>query len=255
MPGGRLTQQERRQIAQGLADNLSYAEIARRLERPTSTVTREVTRNGGPAGYRADVAHRATEHRAHRRKQSAPRTAHTPPQPHGRDAGEVRAYEEVFATVMITSGMPTMMSRVVAALVLTDSGSLTAAELAQHLQVSPAAVSKAIAYLESQGFVRRERGEGRRERYVVDDDVYYQSMMASARATAQVVATARQGVPVLRPGTPAATRLENIARFLDFVSESTARAAEQARDILHAKPSPAPAADSAAAGAAPPAQK
>nr|WP_263398914.1 helix-turn-helix domain-containing protein [Streptomyces venezuelae] len=146
-----------------------------------------------------------------------------------------------------------MMSRVVAALVLTDSGSLTAAELAQHLQVSPAAVSKAIAYLESQGFVRRERGEGRRERYVVDDDVYYQSMMASARATAQVVATARQGVPVLRPGTPAATRLENIARFLDFVSESTARAAELARDILHAKPAPAP--DSTTGGAAPPAQK
>ncbi|MFI1683063.1 helix-turn-helix domain-containing protein [Streptomyces sp. NPDC020607] len=239
MPGGRLTQQERRQIALGLADNLAYAEIARRLERPTSTITREVTRNGGPAGYRADAAHRATEHRAHRRTRSAPRTPRTPPQPHGRDAGEVRAYEEVFTTVMIGSGMPTMMSRVVAALVLTDSGSLTAAELVQHLQVSPAAVSKAIAFLESQGFVRRERGEGRRERYVVDDDVYYQSMMATARATAQVVATARQGVPVLRPGTPAATRLENIARFLDFVSESTARAAEQARDILHAGPAPA----------------
>ncbi|MET8690697.1 helix-turn-helix domain-containing protein [Streptomyces sp. NPDC004732] len=240
MPGGRLTQQERQQIALGLADGLAYAEIARRLERPTSTITREVTRNGGPAGYRAEVAQRATGHRAHRRKQSAPRDPRTPPQPHGRDAGEVRAYEEVFTTVMIASGMPTMMSRVAACLILTDSGSLTAAELAGHLQVSPAAISKAIAFLESQGFVRRERGEGRRERYVVDDDVYYQSMMATARATAQVVATARQGIPVLRPGTPAATRLENIARFLDFVSESTARAAEQARDILHTKPTTAP---------------
>lgn len=240
MPGGRLTQQERQQIALGLADGLAYAEIARRLERPTSTITREVTRNGGPAGYRAEVAQRATGHRAHRRKQAAPRDPRTPAQPHGRDADEVRAYEEVFTTVMIASGMPTMMSRVTACLILTDSGSLTAAELAAHLQVSPAAISKAIAFLESQGFVRRERGEGRRERYVVDDDVYYQSMMATARATAQVVATARQGIPVLRPGTPAATRLENIARFLDFVSESTARAAEQARDILHTKPTTAP---------------
>ncbi|WP_055565604.1 helix-turn-helix domain-containing protein [Streptomyces atriruber] len=246
MPGGRLTQQERQQIALGLADGLAYAEIARRLERPTSTITREVTRNGGPAGYRAEVAQRATGHRAHRRKQAAPRDPRTPEQPHGRDADEVRAYEEVFTTVMIASGMPTMMSRVTACLILTDSGSLTAAELAAHLQVSPAAISKAIAFLESQGFVRRERGEGRRERYVVDDDVYYQSMMATARATAQVVATARQGIPVLRPGTPAATRLENIARFLDFVSESTARAAEQARDILHTKPTTAP--DSGAPG-------
>ena len=240
MPGGRLTQQERQQIALGLADNLAYAEIARRLQRPTSTITREVMRNGGPTGYRAEVAHRATEHRAHRRKKAAPRGPQTPPQPYGRDAEEVREYEEVFTTVMIASGMPTMMSRVAACLILTDSGSLMAAELAQRLQVSPAAISKAIAFLESQGFVRRERGEGRRERYIVDDDVYYQSMMASARAIAQVVDTARQGVHVLRAGTPAATRLENIARFLDFVSESTARAAEQAREILHTKPATTP---------------
>jgi hypothetical protein len=37
--------------------------MARRLDRPTSTVTREVMRNGGPTGYRADLAHRATERR------------------------------------------------------------------------------------------------------------------------------------------------------------------------------------------------
>ena len=58
MPGGRLTQQERQQIALGLADGLAYAEIARRLDRPTSTITREVMRNGGPTSYRADLAHR-----------------------------------------------------------------------------------------------------------------------------------------------------------------------------------------------------
>ncbi|GAA3083377.1 hypothetical protein GCM10020000_81900 [Streptomyces olivoverticillatus] len=72
MPGGRLTQQERQQIAVGLADGLAYAEIARRLDRPTSTITREVTRNGGPTTYRADLAHRATQQRAHRRRQAAP---------------------------------------------------------------------------------------------------------------------------------------------------------------------------------------
>lgn len=236
MPGGRLTQQDRRQIALGLADGLAYAEIARRLDRPTSTVTREVMRNGGPTAYRAEVAHRATERRAHRRRQGAPRGVQAPEQAYGRDAEAVREYEEMFTTVMMASGMPTMMARVMACLTLTDSGSLTASELVQHLQVSPASVSKAIAFLESQGMVRREQGEGRRERYVVDDDVWYQSMMASSRAIAQLVETARQGVHVFVPGTPAATRLENIARFLDFVSESTARAAEQAREILRMKP-------------------
>jgi DNA-binding transcriptional ArsR family regulator len=235
MPGGRLTQQERQQIALGLADGLAYAEIARRLDRPTSTITREVMRNGGPTTYRADLAHRATERRTHRRRQAAPRGAEAPPQAHGRDAEAVREYEETFTTAMMQSGMPKMMSRVMAALSVTDTGSLTASELVQRLDVSPASVSKAIAFLESQGMVRRERDERRRERYVIDDDIMYQSMMASARSMAQIVRTTRQGAGILGPHTPAGARLENIARFLDFVSESTARAADQARDILHAK--------------------
>ncbi|MFD4536067.1 helix-turn-helix domain-containing protein [Kitasatospora sp. NPDC058397] len=242
MPGGRLTQQERQQIALGMADGLAYAEIARRLDRPTSTVTREVMRNGGPTAYRADLAHRATERRrAQRRRPAAPRGPAAPPQAHGRDAEAVREYQETYTAVLMASGMPKMTARVLACLTLADSGSLTASELARHLQVSPPSISKAIAFLDGQGLVRRERDERRRERYVVDDDVWYQSMMASARATAHLVEVARQGVGVLGPQTPAATRLENIARFVDFVSESIVRAAEQAREILHAKPETAPA--------------
>ncbi|MFE0174720.1 helix-turn-helix domain-containing protein [Streptomyces sp. NPDC059002] len=247
MPGGRLTQPERQQIALGLADGLAYAEIARRLDRPTSTVTREVMRNGGPTGYRADLAHRATEHRAQRRRQAAPRDTKAPAQAHGRDADAVREFEETLTTVFMQSGTPKMMARVLACLITTDSGSLTAAELVERLQVSPASISKAVAFLDSQGLLRRERDERRRERYVVDDDVWYRSMMAAAEGTARVVVTARQGVGILVPGTPAAARLENIARFLDFVSENTVRAAEQARAVLHSKPA-APAQDGADAG-------
>lgn len=236
MPGGRLTQQERQQIALGLADGLAYAEIARRLDRPTSTITREVMRNGGPTAYRADLAHRATERRAHRRRRTTPRDSNTPAQAHGRDADAVREYEEAFTTLLMQQGLPKMMSRVLTCLYTTDDGSLTASELVRRLQVSPASISKAIAFLESQGLIRRERDERRRERYLVDNDVFYQSMIAAARSNAQLAETARQGVGVLGPGTPAAVRLENIARFVDFVSESLTRAAEQARDVLYTKP-------------------
>ncbi|MFF3679217.1 helix-turn-helix domain-containing protein [Streptomyces sp. NPDC002120] len=238
MPGGRLTQQERQQIALGLADDLAYAEIARRLDRPTSTITREVMRNGGPAAYRAELAHRATERRAHRRRQPVPRGSQAPEQAHGRDAEAVREYEETFTTLFAAQGLPAMTARVLASLYTTDAGSLTASELVQRLQVSPASISKAVAFLESQGLIRRERDERRRERYVVDDDVMYQSTIAGARANALLAETARQGVSVLGPGTPAAARLENIARFVDFVAESIARAADQAREILHTKPEP-----------------
>ncbi|WP_051756869.1 MarR family transcriptional regulator [Kitasatospora purpeofusca] len=243
MPGGRLTQQERQQIALGVADGLAYAEIARRLDRPTSTVTREVMRNGGPTAYRADVAHRATERRAHRSRQAAPRGPQPPePAAHGRDPEAVRAYEEVFTTLVMQQGLPRMMARVLTCVFTTDEGSVTAAELVRRLQVSPASVSKAVAFLEAHGLVRRERDERRRERYVVDGDVWYQSMVAAAQAHARFAETAREGVGVLGTGTPAAVRLENIARFMDFVGESISRSAEQARDVLHTGANPAPAA-------------
>lgn len=236
MPGGRLTQQDRQKIALGLADSLPYAEIARRLDRPTSTITREVMRNGGPTAYRADLAHRATERRAHRRRQAAPRGQGAPVQGHGRDAEAVREYEESFTTLLMQQGMPKMTARVLTCLFIADAGSLTASELVQHLQVSPASVSKAIGVLEDQGLIRRERGERRRERYFVDDDVWYQSTIESARGIAQVAETARRGVGILGRDSPAAARLENIARFSDFISESILRATEQVREVLHTKP-------------------
>ncbi|WP_141579182.1 GbsR/MarR family transcriptional regulator [Actinomadura sp. WMMA1423] len=235
MPGGRLTQQERRQIAAGLADGLPYAEIARRLDRPTSTVTREVMRNGGPTAYRADLAHHATQRRTQRRRQVAPQPPQASRQPYGRDAEAVRDFQETLTTVFMTSGLPKMMARVLACLYTTDSGSLTAAELARRLQVSPASISKAIAFLGGLDLVRRE-SDGRRERYVVDDDLWFQSMIRSARDNAQFVETARQGVGVLGPDTPAGARLESAARFLDFVSEALTRAAEQAREVLYTRP-------------------
>ncbi|HTJ38927.1 MAG TPA: helix-turn-helix domain-containing protein [Dactylosporangium sp.] len=240
MPGGRLNQQERQQIALGLGDGLAYAEIARRLDRPTSTITREVMRNGGPTAYRADLAHRATEHRAHRRRQATPRGPQAPAAAHGRDPGAVHEYEEVFTTLLMQQGLPKMMSRVLTCLFTTDAGSLTASELVQRLQVSPASVSKAVAFLETQGLILRERDERRRERYYVDNNVWYQSMVAAAKNNTQLAEIARQGVGVLGAGTPAADRLEGIARFLDFVGESIYRAAEQAREILYTSPSAGP---------------
>ncbi|MFC9736183.1 GbsR/MarR family transcriptional regulator [Streptomyces roseolus] len=235
MPGGRLTQQERQQIALGLADGLAYAEIGRRLDRPTSTVTREVMRNGGPTAYRPDLAHRATEGRARRRRPGGA-AAVPAARADGRDAAAVRDYEEAFATVFMQSGLPRMTARVLAALYATDAGSLTAGELGERLQVSAGSISKAIAFLESQSLIRRERDDRRRERYIVDDELWYQSMIAAAKANEQMVEIARQGVAVLGPGTPAAARLENVARFMDFVSEGIVRAAEQAREILLTKP-------------------
>ena len=147
----------------------------------------------------------------------------------------MRDYEEVFTTLLMQSGLPKMVSRVLTCLFTTDEGSLTAAELAQRLDVSPGSISKAVAMLESLQLISRERDERRRDRYVVNDGVWYQSMVASANSNFQLARTCREGVAVLGEGTAAADRLEGVARFLDFVGESILRASEQAREILFSK--------------------
>lgn len=236
MTGSRLTRQERQQIARGLAEDLPYAEIARRLDRPTSTVTREVMRNGGPTGYRSDLAHFATERRARQPKRTTPRGQAAPRPGYGRDNAAVRAFEETFTGLLMHQGLPRTTARVLTCLLVADTGSVTAAELVEHLGVSPATVSKAVAALESQGLISREQGERRRERYFVDGDVWYDSTIDSAHGMVKVAEVARQGVTVLGPGTPAGARLENMARFSEHISDSILRAAAQVRELLHTKP-------------------
>jgi IS30 family transposase len=63
-----LTEADREEISRGVAAQASFAAIGRRLQRPTSTISREVHRHGGRLRYRATVADRAAWHRARRPK-------------------------------------------------------------------------------------------------------------------------------------------------------------------------------------------
>jgi IS30 family transposase len=65
---GRLGLAEREDISRGLAEGQSAAAIARQLGRVTSTVTREINRNGGVEAYRAYRAQAASCERARRPK-------------------------------------------------------------------------------------------------------------------------------------------------------------------------------------------
>src|SRR5215467_7497603 len=226
MPGGRLTQEDRRRIAAWLAEGLSHAEIGRRLSRPTSTITREVNRNRGPAGYQADQAQRATRQRARRRNTApAPAPASADPRADGRDPAAVAEFERRFTEALMQMGMPRMISRVLTCLTTTDSGSMTSAELVRRLGVSAASISKAIGFLEEQRLVRRER-DGRRERYVVDDDVWYRASIASAYTNDILAEAALHGAEVLGPDTPAGARLADTGWFLKRFTEDLLGRAE-----------------------------
>lgn len=247
MPGQRLTPGQRQRIAEGLAAGLTYAEIARRLGRPTSTITREIARNGGPHAYRAARAQLATNWRARRRKRppagvpapaasgtggtaSTGSTARTA----GADAGGVRSvreFEAQFVALMIESGMAPMTARVFVALFLSESGSLTAAELAQHLQVSPATISHAIRWLEQRDLASRER-EARRVRYFVDARAWYHAWTASTRSMVRWADTTRRGAEIFGADSPAGDRLHLTSQFLEHLSRDMARAAEHWRHTL-----------------------
>ncbi|WP_410873160.1 helix-turn-helix domain-containing protein [Nocardia sp. A7] len=230
MPGGRLTDADREHIAAGLAEGLGYAEIGRKLGRPASTVMREVTRNGGPDDYRAERAQEDTQQRARRHKQAKTDAPPIPDGGYGRDPRAVADFAESFTALLIEQGLPRMEARVLACLQITDSGALTAAELVARLRVSPASISNAVAFLEQQGMLRRELIPGeRRERYLVDDDIWLRNLVASVQMQNSLSAMTRRGVEILGPDTPAGARFEQSAEFVAIVGAALRQAMEQWR--------------------------
>jgi IS30 family transposase len=68
MPGQPLRAEEREEIRAGIERGDSFAEVARLLERPTSTVSREVKRNGGRCSYRSTAAEKRAVRKRRRRR-------------------------------------------------------------------------------------------------------------------------------------------------------------------------------------------
>jgi predicted transcriptional regulator len=224
MSEGRLTLRDRQRIATGLAEGRSYAEIARRLDRPTSTISREIGRNGGPGDYRPERAHQATARRA--RRGAPARSPEAEPQ-----SRKVVEAAEGAVEMAIGMGLPKMVARVLIGLWLSEDGRLTAAELSRGLKVSPASVSMAVGYLAQQGLIRRERDpQRRRDIYVVDDDAWYHSAVISARQTLAAAEIAKAAGQTLGVDTPVGGRLARGGAFLERISLDALASAERWRD-------------------------
>ncbi|MED7931649.1 helix-turn-helix domain-containing protein [Nonomuraea sp. LP-02] len=221
-----MTLQDRRRIATGLAEGRSYAEIARRLDRPTSTISREIGRNGGPGDYRPERAHQAAARRARR---GAPARS---PEAGARDR-KVFEVEDEAVEMAVGMGLPRMMARVLIGLWLSEDGRLTAAELSRGLNVSPASISTAVGYLTQQGLIRRERDpQRRRDIYVVDDDAWYHSTVIGSRQTLAAAEIAKAAGQTLGLDTPVGRRLARGGAFLERISLDGLASAERWRDLL-----------------------
>jgi predicted transcriptional regulator len=142
----------------------------------------------------------------------------------GRDPVAVGRFVERFASVLVEAGIPRMPARVFAALLATDSGRLTASELSEQLQASPAAVSGGVRYLIGVGMVSREGEPGsRRHHYRVPDSVWDEVITGRDRLMARWTAVLRDGIELVGADTPAGARLAESVEYFEFVSAELPR--------------------------------
>ncbi|GAA2943998.1 MarR family transcriptional regulator [Streptomyces violaceus] len=136
----------------------------------------------------------------------------------GRDAEAVSRFVESFAAQLVEAGLARMPARVFAALLSSDEGSMTSAELGEQLRISPAAVSGAVRYLAQQHMVSREREPGsRRERYRVHGDQWYEALTNRETVLKRWEGALREGVTSLGADTPAGRRMAETLAFFEFV--------------------------------------
>ena len=125
---------------------------------------------------------------------------------------------EQLGAALAEAGLPSLPSRIFAALLIDDDGRMTSAELTEVLGVSPASISGGVKYLAHLQMLRRERERGsRREVYVVDDDAWHGLMMRRDHLSAPILRALQSAVDDRGPDAPAYRRLMLTAEFLRFV--------------------------------------
>ena len=141
-------------------------------------------------------------------------------EPKGPDREAVLRYIERFASLLISLGVPPMPARVFAALLITDSGRLTAAELAGTLRVSRAAISDGVRYLTQLGLIDRDREPGsRRDYYRMPDDVWIKMISLRDQTLVRWSGLLREGIGLIGASTPAGSRMAEHAAYVEFVSK------------------------------------
>jgi predicted transcriptional regulator len=138
------------------------------------------------------------------------------------DRSKAGDFVERFAAAMVASGIPRMPARVFALLLSRDDGSATSAELATELKASPAAISGAVRYLIQLHLITKAHRPGeRRDLYRLLSDHWYEMVGNRDHELKQWATLSREGVDVVGAETRAGRRLEETARFFEFLMDET----------------------------------
>lgn len=124
---------------------------------------------------------------------------------------------------MAEGGLPRMPARIFTALLCADSGSMTANELADYLQASPAAISSSVRYLINLGMVNRESEPGSRQHhYRFPGDVWDQMIGLEQRQIVRWTHMLREGIEVTGPESLAGQRITESAEYFEFLRSELA---------------------------------
>lgn len=142
---------------------------------------------------------------------------HVAPEGHV-DRETLLRYVERLALELTGVGLPRMPARVFAYVLADDAERYTAAELAEALRVSPAAISGAVRTLVRMGLLGREREPGARaDTYrIYDHDVWGTITVQRQQFLEPFERLAAEGVELLGPDTPGGRRLRETQEYYAF---------------------------------------
>lgn len=136
-----------------------------------------------------------------------------------RDEEGVRRFVEHLAMMLTEWGFPRMPARVLGSMMTAEEDSLTAADLAERLDVSAAAISGAVRYLTRIGLINRVPVRGsRRDSYQLPENPWYQTSVLEAELLKALANLSEDGVGAVGgPGTAAGTRIAEMRDFYLFL--------------------------------------
>ena len=142
-----------------------------------------------------------------------------------RDEEGVRRFVEQVAMLFADWGFPRMAARVLLTLMTSEQRGLTATELGDRLDASPAAISGAVRYLAQIGLAVREPVPGpRSDVHRLPDDAWYTGTTTTTTALyGQIINAAAAAVdPLGGPETVAGARVAEMRDFFIFFQQEMA---------------------------------
>lgn len=142
----------------------------------------------------------------------------------GTERKDVLEYVEQFAAILNDSGLQRMTARVFSYVLVDDADTYTAAEIAEGLGISLAAVSGAVRELTTAGLlIKGRRPSTRADVYRLnDDDIWGSIMLDRSPVINRYRDLALSGIETLPEG-PGRDRIAQTAAFMEFVDHEMAQ--------------------------------